>query len=79
MEDYRFFSRKQGFQTDKEYEYKYYTSPIIRIRKDIGDSLVGLTGREILGKWNIPYVKRALNWYFYPANTNIGSGPYFYN
>ena len=79
MEEYRFFSRKQGFKTDKEYQYKYYMSPIIKMRRDIGDNLVGLTGKEILEFYNIPNAKKALNWYFYKANINIGAGPYYYD
>lgn len=79
MEEYRFFSRKQGFICDKKYQYKYFNSRVIKLEKHIGDNLIGLTGKEILEFLDLHNAKENLNWYFYPKNINIGAGPYYYN
>ena len=79
MESYRFYSRKQGLLSDEVPKYKYYTSSIIEFEKDVGNKLIGLTGKEILEIH--PELKEAQvyeRWYFYPIDVNIGCGPWHY-
>jgi len=77
---YRFYSRKQGLLSDEVENYKYYTSSIIEINKDIGDKLIGLSGKEIMEIHpEIIESMRYKGWYFYDINVNIGCGSYYYN
>jgi hypothetical protein len=79
MESYRFYSRKQGFLSDEVPKYKYYTSHIIELENNVGDKLVGLSGKEIFKIY--PKMKDAQTWkrwYFYPIDVNIGCGPWHY-
>jgi len=77
---YRFYSRKQGLLSDEVENYKYYTSSIIEINKNIGDKLIGLSGKEIMVIHpEITESRRYEGWYFYDINVNIGCGSYYYN
>ena len=80
MKLYRFYSRKQGLLSDEVPNYKFYTSSIIELEKDIGDKLIGLSGKEI--KLKNPEIKEAHRydgWYFYDIDINIGCGSFYYN
>ena len=77
---YRFYSRKQGLLSDEVENYKYYTSSIIEINKNIGDKLIGLSGKEIMEIY--PKIKESMKyegWYFYDIDINIGCGSFYYN
>ena len=79
MKSYRFYSRKQGLVSDEVQKYKYYTSSIIKLDKDVGDKLVGLSGKEILEIHpEIKVTQGYERWYFYPIDVNIGCGPWYY-
>ena len=80
MKLYRFYSRKQGLLSDEVPNYKFYTSSIIELEEDIGDKLIGLSGKEIITIH--PEIKDALRyygWYFYNIDINIGCGSFHYN
>ena len=80
MKLYRFYSRKQGLLSDEVPNYKFYTSSIIELEKDIGDKLIGLSGKEIkLIKPEIKEAYRYDGWYFYDIDVNIGCGSFYYN
>ena len=79
MKSYRFYSRKQGLISDEVQQYKYYTSSVIKLDEDIGDKLIGLSGKEI--KVINPEIKEAQGyegWYFSNIDVNIGCGPWHY-
>ena len=76
---YRFYSRMQGFLSNEVKKYKYYTSSIIELNKDIGDKLIGLSGKDIIEIY--PEMKEAYKykgWYFYDINVDIGCGSCYY-
>ena len=52
---------------------------IIELENNVGDKLVGLSGKEIFKIY--PKMKDAQTWkrwYFYPIDVNIGCGPWHY-
>ena len=83
MNQYRFYSRKQGW-SNSEYCSKFYNTGIIFLDKYIGSKIVGQIGKEILKNNNInnkkllQYAKIYYDWYFYNSSINIGCSTEYY-
>ena len=80
---YRFYSRKQGW-IGSNLNSKYFYTDIITIKKNIGNQLEGMTGKEIVDSKItsdtslMKFAKIYSDWYFYHSTIKIGCSTEYY-